>query len=464
MLKKINSVLDTVGNTPLIRFSRMAGPEMANVWGKAEHLNPTGSIKDRIAASIIDRAEKSGALKPGGTIIEATAGNTGLSFAMVAAIRGYRCIFVLTEKFTGEKVDMLKAYGAEVVITPANLPPGSPDGWTETAERIAKEIPNSFYVNQFHNQENPEAHYETTGPEIWEQTGGEIDYFVAGAGSGGTISGVGKFLKEKAREVGREIKVICPDPIGSAYFDTFYKRKTTHKRAYRIEGIGNDMVPSTLDFSVIDEVRQVSDRDSFYAARQAARTEGIFIGGSGGSNLHVALEVAREAGPGKNVVFILCDSGNRYISKMFNDSWMRDQGFRDLNSVVGKIRDIMAYGHQQIEYVSEKESIATVAARMSALGISQMPMRLGSDLKMVHEGDLLQALVSGQQKPNDPVSTVAKPLRWRVSLDDSIDALAPIFEEGSIAVVFDQHEIKALLSKIDLVQYLASGNNKLPSY
>ncbi len=450
-MKQLENILPAVGNTPLVKICNMVSPEMATVWGKCEFMNPTGSVKDRIASYIVDLAEQKGDLKPGSTIIEATAGNTGLSFAMVAAVRGYRCIFVLTEKFAGEKVDMLKAYGAEVVITQGD--------WLETAEHFVKETPNSFYVNQFHNSDNSEAHYRITGPEIWEQTNGEIDYFVAGAGSGGTISGVGRFLKEKAKEAGREIKIICPDPEGSAFYNAFYKKEPSKKQAYRVEGIGNDMIPSTLDFDYIDEFIKVNDRDSFYTARKASRTEGLFIGGSAGSNLHVSLELARKVGPDKNIVTVLCDSGNRYISKMYNDAWMKDQGFRELDSHLGTVGELLKLkGNTPVELAEPSETLAKVIERMSRLGISQMPLsaKKGGPLKIVHEADLLHALVSSKRSPEDKIEEVATRLDGQVSSNDPVHLLERIFDEGNVGVVVDNGAISGVVTKIDLVRFLSS--------
>lgn len=457
-LAPLENVTQAVGHTPLIKLSRMMSPGMANVYGKCEFLNPTGSVKDRIASYIVEKAEREGKLKPGGTIIEATAGNTGLSFAMVASIKGYRCIFVLTEKFAGEKVSMLKAYGAEVVMTPSNVSADSPDSWLKTAERLVREIPGSFYVNQFQNPDNVAAHYKITGPELWNQLNGAIDCFVAGAGSGGTVTGVGRYLKEQAAQLGKKVQIVCADPDGSSYYDTFYKSPKITKRPYRVEGVGNDFIPGTLDLSVVDEVRRVTDRDAFFTARLLSRTEGLFTGGSTGVNLYAALQIARELGPGKNVVTILCDSGNRYVSKMYNDEWMRDQGFKRLEQTLGQVRDLLTVKGDTVEFVDPTEKISEATARMTKLGISQMPLRpkSGERLKMIHETDLLYSLISGECTAADPVSKAAAPLQGSVSLDDPLSRLEEIFDADNVAVAVNEGQIVGIITKMDLVRFLSS--------
>ena len=314
-MKCYENILDLIGNTSLVKLNRLADASMATVYAKMENLNPGGSVKDRMAVNMVNRAEEAGLLKPGSILVESTSGNTGLGLAMIAAVRGYRCVCTMPDKMSKEKIDMLKAYGAEVIITRTDLPHDHPESYVEIAKRIARERPGGFYTDQYYNMSNPEAHYLTTGPEIWEDTDGEIDCLVGGIGTGGTISGAGKYLKEKAAEAGREIKIVCPDPMGSIYYDEFYKGKSGEPDIYRVEGIGHDFMVGTLDFSVIDEVMQISDRDSFLTARRLAREEGIFVGGSTGTAVFGALKVAKELGPGKMLVVILADSGDRYLSK-----------------------------------------------------------------------------------------------------------------------------------------------------
>jgi cystathionine beta-synthase len=317
------NILQCIGNTPLVKLNRLGGKNAATILVKCEFMNPSGSIKDRMAAYIIEQAERRGHLKPGGTIVENTSGNTGLALAMVAAIKGYHCIFTIPDKMSLEKINFLKAFGATVIVTPTDVPGDSPEHYVQVAKRIAAETPNAFYVNQYHNQDNIEAHRLSTGPEIWEQTEGKFDAFVAGTGTGGTLSGVGRFLKEKAPH----IKIIGVDPIGSVHYDYFYTKQLVTPQLYKVEGIGEDILCEALDFSVVDAMYQTNDEQSFTTARRLVREEGLFCGGASGANVYTALKVAKALGPGKTVITVLTDSGNRYISKFLNDEWMKAQGY-----------------------------------------------------------------------------------------------------------------------------------------
>lgn len=318
-----NTILECIGHTPLVKLNKVVDAHSATILVKCEFMNPSGSIKDRMANYIIEQAEKSGQLVPGGTIVENTSGNTGLALAMIAAVKGYRAIFTLPDKMSLEKINMLKAFGAEVVITPTDVPGDSPEHYVEVAKRIARETPNAFYVNQYHNQANIAAHYHSTAPEIWKQTAGKIDAFIAGTGTGGTVSGVGRYFKEK----GYPVKIIGVDPIGSVHYDYFYTQKLVTPHVYKVEGIGEDILCDALDFSVIDEMRQTNDQQAFSMARRLVKEEGLFCGGSSGAILHAAVEIAKEWGPNKTIVAVLTDSGSRYISKFLNDNWMKDHGF-----------------------------------------------------------------------------------------------------------------------------------------
>src|SRR6266550_1712136 len=335
-----DSVLDTIGWTPLIRLHRITRGIRTPVYGKAEFFNPGGSVKDRIGMPIIEQAEREGRLKPGGTIVEGTSGNTGVGLAIAAALKGYKCIFTMPDKMSQEKVRLLKAFGAEVIITPTAVPPDHPDSYVVMAKRIASETPNAVLADQFYNEANPEAHYATTGPELWEQSEGRITHFVAAAGTGGTLTGVGRYLKEK----NPKIRIISGDPVGSilAEYWRSHGKTITEGVPYKIEGIGQDKIPGTLDMSIIDEYHTVSDKESFTMARRLTREEGLFSGGSSGLITAVALKVAREANdPNGFVVTVLCDTGERYLSKLYSDEWMRENQMLDspklnLHHVLGR--------------------------------------------------------------------------------------------------------------------------------
>jgi len=327
-----SSIIETIGNTPIVRLNKITGDLSLTMAAKVEYFNPGQSIKDRIAVKMIDVAEEKGLIKPGGTIIEGTSGNTGLGLALVAIVRGYKCIFTTTDKQSKSKVDLMRALGAEVKICPTDVEPDDPRSYYSVAKRLSEEIPNSYYPNQYDNLSNTEAHYETTGPEIWEQTEGKITHYVAGMGTGGTITGTARYLKEQ----NPDIKVIGIDSVGSVYkhyFETGEFDKSVVK-PYVTEGIGEDIIPENIDFDVIDDVVQVNDKNSLITTRKLAREEGLFVGGSCGAAVYGALEYARKNKTDKDdlMVVILPDSGTRYISKIFNDDWMREKGFLNGNN------------------------------------------------------------------------------------------------------------------------------------
>ncbi len=458
-MKFAQTILDLIGHTPLVRLNRLVDEtKSARVLVKMEQMNPAGSVKDRMAINMLRRAEENDLIGPGSTIVESTSGNTGLGLAMACAVKGYHCIFTMPDKMSKEKIDMLKAYGAEVIITRTDLDHDHPDSYVMVAKRITKETSGGFYTDQYYNMANPEAHYLTTGPEIWEDTDGKLDALIGGIGTGGTISGAGKYLKEKAKEAGREIKIVCPDPYGSIYKDMHQTGKHQDPGIYRVEGIGHDFMVGTLDFSVIDEVRNVSDKESFIVARRLAREEGIFCGGSTGTALHGALEVALELGPGKLVVCLLADSGDRYLSKCFDDEWMKDMGYLGVDERLGSVRDVLKTKEMSVEFAEPQETLAHVAHRMNELGISQMPVTRanGGPQMMIHEVDLLQSLVSGRCSADDDVVKAAKPLMGKVNVNDPLSKVQEVFDEDNVAVVVDNEEVIGIIGKIDLVEFLAA--------
>ena len=454
-MKFFDSILDLVGNTPLVRLNNIVEPGMATVFAKMETLNPTGSVKDRMAVHMVTRAEEAGLLLPGGTIVESTSGNTGLGLAMAAAAKGYHCVFTIPDKMSQEKIDMLKAYGAEVIVTPTDLDHHHPDNYVEVAKRVASQTKGALYTDQYYNMHNPEAHYLSTGPEIWDATDGKIDSFVAGRGTGGTIAGAGKYLKEKAEEAGRTVRVVGPDPHGSIYKEAFETGEWSKPSLYRVEGIGHDFMVGTLDFSVIDEVVNVSDRDSFFMARKLARKEGIFSGGSTGTVFHGALEEARSLGPGKIVVAVVCDSGDRYISKVFNDEWMRDMGYFAPDSRLGTAQELLDFHTRPVVFANPDESLQDVIGRMASLGISQVPMTDGQgDLKMIEELDILRAVASGEHTLENLARDVARPLEGQIKPNQTLDHVQTIFEDNNVAVVVDEGQILGIINKIDLLEFL----------
>jgi len=447
------NILSAIGCTPLVKLNKLVGSGDATVLVKCEFMNPGASIKDRMAIHIIEKAERAGLLKPGGTIVENTSGNTGMGVALVAAVKGYRCIFTMPDKMSLEKINRLKALGAQVIVTPTNVPADDPKSYYETAKRVARETPNSFYLNQYHNPDNIEAHYVSTGPEIWDQTDGKFDYFVAGVGTGGTMSGAGKFFKEKKKA----IKNIGVDPIGSVYQGYFKTGKLSQPHVYKVEGIGEDMLCKAMDFSVLDDIRQVDDKQSFVATRRLAREEGLFAGGSSGSAIHVALELAKEVGKGKTIVTILPDAGSSYVSKFYSDEWMRDNGFLDEKGVPS-VRDLLRGRKMTVIAAKKGEKIEQVVNTMKKHGISQMPVNAadGTGVGMIHEYDLLNALIAGRHKHGDPIDPIVAPLQGIVSSETSLSQLRDVFAQDNVAVVKEGAKVVAIVTKIDLIEYLAS--------
>jgi cystathionine beta-synthase len=393
-----DNVLETIGWTPMIRLNSVSRGIRTPVYAKAEFMNPGGSLKDRVGPAIIEAAERDGSLKPGGTIVEGTSGNTGVGLALAAAIKGYRCVFTISDKFSQEKVRLLKAYGAEVIVTPAAVPPDHPDNYVMMAKRIAAETPNAIYANQFYNQANPEAHYRTTGPEVWEQTEGRVTHYVSAAGTGGNLTGVGRYLKERKPGV----RIIGGDPVGSIlrhYAETGEKPETS---PYKVEGIGQDKIPGTLDMSVVDEWRSVDDRTSLTMARRLTREEGLFVGGSSGLLAHVALEIAREVDdPDACVVFILCDTGERYLSKVYSDEWMRENQMLEPARVSAGdvVRGKSVGALPSLVSVAPETSVRQALSFITQHDISQVPVISEGDCV----GHLFEATLMGKVLENTAV-------------------------------------------------------------
>ena len=394
---KCNNILEAIGHTALIRLNRITKDIKAEVYVKADYLNPGGSVKDRIGITMIDEAEKKGLLKPGGTIIEGTSGNTGMGLALVCAVRGYKMVFTITDKQSKEKIDLLKALGAEVIVCPTAVEPDDPRSYYSVAKKLAREIPNSFYPNQYENPMNPEAHYRATGPEIWEDTEGKITHFVCGLGTGGTISGVGRYLKEKNAKV----KVIGVDPIGSLYYEFVKTGKVGKAKTYVVEGIGEDIFPGTMDFKVLDDVVQVTDQECFVWARRLVKQEGIFTGGSGGGCVSGALRVAEQCKAGDVVVAFLPDTGMRYLSKVYNDEWMRERGYVDAEvpltaeDVVGVKRK--AGKVRELVIARPYQTVFHALHTMQAQDISQLPVFEDSTpIGTIYEDQILNLALQGK--------------------------------------------------------------------
>jgi len=454
---RCNNILEAVGRTPLLRLNRLTKDLKAAVYVKADYLNPGGSVKDRIGLSMINEAEKNGMLKPGGTIIEGTSGNTGIGLALVAAVRGYKVVFTITDKQSKEKIDLLKALGAEVIVCPTAVEPEDPRSYYSVAKKLAREIPNSFYPNQYENIMNPQAHYRTTGPEIWEDTEGKITHFVCGLGTGGTISGVGRYLKEKNPQV----KVVGVDPIGSLYYDYVKTGQVGKAKTYVVEGIGEDFFPATMDFQVLDDVVQVTDQECFVWTRRLAKQEGVFTGGSGGGCVAGALRVAQPCRAGDLLVAFLPDTGMRYLSKVYNDEWMRERGYVDAEVALtaedvvrvkrkaGKVRELVVARPYQ--------TVFHALHTMQSQDISQLPIFEDSNpIGAIYEDQILNLALQGKDLRKLVIREVmGKPLP-RVPRDAPVERLTHLLSHEGPAVFVEmgnaQYEI---LTKYDLMGTIA---------
>ena len=449
----LNSVVETIGNTPLIRLNRVTQGVRPTVLAKVEFFNPGGSVKDRIGPAMIEDAERRGLLKPGGTIVEGTSGNTGVGLAIAAALKGYKTIFVMPDNMSDEKIRLLRAFGARVVITPTAVEPDDPRSYYSVSRRLAEETPNAILAGQYWNPANPEAHYRTTGPEIWEQTAGTVDIFFAGMGTGGTISGVSRYLKERNPAV----ISVGVDPVGSIYTEYFRTKQIGAAHSYKVEGVGEDFLPSTMDFSVVDDVVQVGDKEAFLMTRRLTREEGLFAGGSSGMAMAGALRWLRanDIGEDKTAVVLLPDSGSRYLSKIFSDDWMRENSFLE----DGQVSNLLGSRKRTLITATVNDTVGDVIGRMKADNISQMPIvepdgRLAG---MISEVDLLNYMLSSSGAMDHAIKDIISRDVRTVRNDTSIDMLAEIAANGLVAVVIDEGERPtAIVTKIDLIDYLAS--------
>jgi cystathionine beta-synthase len=453
-MKYAQTVLDLVGNTPLVKLNSVTDGIQATILAKIEYLNPGGSSKDRIAARIIDAAEREGKLKPGGTIVEPTSGNTGIGLALVAQQRGYRCVFVLPDKVGEDKRNVLLAYGAEIVVTPTSVAPESPDSYYSVSDRLVKEIPGAFKPDQYSNPNGPLSHYETTGPEIWRDTDGKVTHYVAGVGTGGTISGAGKYLKEQ----NPDIKVIGADPEGSVY-------SGGTGRPYLVEGVGEDFWPTAYDPSVVDEIIASSDAESFEITRRLAREEGLLVGGSSGLAVSAALKAAKDLPADAVVVVLLPDGGRGYLGKVFNDKWMRSYGFLPAESgaTVADVVGAKEGDLPELIHVHPSDTVRHTIDKMKRYDISQMPVLtaeppvvMGEVMGSIDEKALVDAVFSGRAQLTDALEAFVSPPLKLIGVNESVEAARESLATVDALLVVDDGKPAGVLTRHDLLTFLGA--------
>lgn len=449
-MKVKQNIIEQIGNTPLIKLNKINRGLKPQIFAKLESANPGGSIKDRAGYWMIEDAEKKGLLKPGGTIIEATSGNTGIGIALTAAVKGYKSIFVVTDKVSQEKINYLKAFGSEVIIVPRSLEPDDPDYYVNVAKRLNKEIPNSFFAYQYSNPANPEIHYKTTGPEIWDQTEGKITHFVCGIGTGGTISGIGRFLKEK----NPNIKIIGAEPIGSIYKHYKEKGEITKGFPYLVEGIGQDYLPENVHFEYIDEIINVSDRDSFLTARRLTREEGIFCGGSTGTILYASLKIAQDLNENHLIVFIVCDTGERYLSKFYNNDWLINN--RIIETELKTLKDLIETkrikNKTELVSVSKSDKIVSVLDLINRTGYTHIPvLENRKSIGVIRENLLLKKLIENPNLKNSPVESIMEQSLKVVDINTDINDIREYLKNDSAILASEYGRIVDIITRYDLL-------------